>query len=147
MNGDGRRDETMRNRNLAVSLFGLLTFGALLISAAKPQAGAAVSGQAKSPSNLGGQMPASFDQDVARVVADVDRIEADTLSQMDRTTLDRQGQVRTLGKLLLFDKRLSVNQKRSVQFLPYAGDRIHRADSIFEPDYRVVSGIRENALQ
>ena len=73
----------MGNRNLAVSLFGLLTFGALLISAAsKPQAGAPVSGEAKSPSNLGGQMPASFDQDVARVVAEIDRIEADTLSQM-----------------------------------------------------------------
>ena len=88
----------MRNRNLAVLLFGLLTFGALLISAAsKPQAGAAISGEAKSPSNLGGQMPPSFNQDVARVVAEVDRIEADTLSQMERTTLDRQGQVRTWG--------------------------------------------------
>src|SRR6266849_5844388 len=86
-----RRNNAMRNRNLAVSLVGL-TFGALLIPAAsKPQADAATSGQAKSPSNLGGQMPPSFDQDVARVVADLDRIEADTLSQMDRTTLDRQG--------------------------------------------------------
>ena len=90
----------MRNRNLAVLLFGLLTFGALLISAAsKPQAGAAVSGEAKAPSNLGGQMPPSFDQDVARVVADIDRIEADTLSQMDRSILDRQGQVRRQGYL------------------------------------------------
>src|SRR5260370_23428439 len=112
MNGDGRRDETMRNRNLAVSLFGLLTFGALLISAAsKPQAGGPISSQAKSPSNLGGQMPASFDQDVARVVADIDRIEADALSQMDPTTRDRQGQVRPLVNLLLFAKRLSVHQK------------------------------------
>jgi cytochrome c peroxidase len=107
----------MRNRNLAVSLFGLLTFGAFLISAAgKPQAGAAVSGQAKSPSNLGGQMPPSFDQDVARVAADIDRIEADTLRQMERATLDRQGQVRTLGKLLLFDKRLSVKQNEACSF-------------------------------
>src|SRR4029077_11849723 len=107
----------MRNRNLAVSLFGLLTSGALLISAAtKPQAGAAVSGQANSPSNLGGQMPPSFDQDVDRVVADIDRIEADTLRQVDRTTLDRQGQVRTLGKLLLFDKHLSVNQNEACSF-------------------------------
>src|SRR5713226_6990048 len=106
----------MRNRNLAVSLVGL-TFVALLIPAAsKPQADAATSGQAKSPSNLGGQMPPSFDQDVARVVADIDRIEADTLSQMDRTTLDRQGQVRTLGKLLLFDKRLSVHQNEACSF-------------------------------
>src|SRR5260370_20586695 len=107
----------MLNRNLAVSLFGLLTSGALFISAAgKPQAGAPISREAKSPSNLGGQMPPSFDQDVARVVADVDRIEADTLSQMDHTTLDHQGQVRTLGKLLLFDKRLSVNQNEACSF-------------------------------
>src|SRR5260370_30082779 len=99
MNGDGRRDETMRNRNLAVSLFGLLTFGVLLISAAsKPQAGAAVSGQAKSPSNLGGQMPPLFDQDVARVVAGIGRVEADTPSQMARTTLDRPRQAPTPGK-------------------------------------------------
>jgi len=117
MNVDGKRDETMRNRNLVASLFGLLTFGALLSSVAgKPQAGAPISREAKSPSNLGGQMPPSFDQEVARVVANIDRIEADTLSQMDRTRLDRQGQVRTLGKLLLFDKRLSVNQNEACSF-------------------------------
>src|SRR5712692_9205446 len=106
----------MRNRNLAVSLFVLLTLGALLISSAKPQAGAAIYGHAKSPSNLGGQMPPTFDQDVARVVADIDRLEADTLSQMDRTTRDHQGQVRTLGKLLLFDKHLSANQNEACSF-------------------------------
>jgi cytochrome c peroxidase len=107
----------MRNRNLAVLLFGLLTFGALLISAAsKPQAGAAISGEAQSPSNLAGQMPPSFDQEVARVVVEVDRIESDTLSQMEHNTLDRQGQVRTLGKLLLFDKHLSVNHNEACSF-------------------------------
>jgi cytochrome c peroxidase len=114
---DAKRHETMRNRNLAASLFGLLTFGALLSSVpGKPQAGAPISREAKSPNNLGGQMPPSFDQDVVRVVADIDRIEADTLVQMDRTKLDRQGQVRTLGKLLLFDKRLSVNQNEACSF-------------------------------
>jgi cytochrome c peroxidase len=76
----------------------------------------AVSADTKSPSNLGGQMPASFDQDVARVVADIDRIEADTLSQMDRTSLDRQGQVHTLGKLLIYDRHLSVNQNEACSF-------------------------------
>ena len=69
-----------------------------------------------SRSNLGGQMPASFDQDVARVVAEVDRMEADTLSQIEHQALDRQGQVRTLGKLLLFDKHLSVNQNEACSF-------------------------------
>jgi cytochrome c peroxidase len=77
---------------------------------------AAVSGEAKSPSDLVGQMPPSFDKDVARVVADIDRIEADTLQQLSQTTLDREGQVRTLGKLLLFDKHLSVNQNEACSF-------------------------------
>jgi cytochrome c peroxidase len=77
---------------------------------------ASVSGEAKSPSNVGGEMPPSFDKDVARVVADIDRIEADTLRDMSQATLDRQGQIRTLGKLLLFDKHLSVNQNEACSF-------------------------------
>jgi cytochrome c peroxidase len=77
---------------------------------------AAVSGEAKSPSNHVGQIPPSFDKDVARVVANIDKIEADTLLQLNRTTLDREGQVRTLGKLLLFDKHLSVNQNEACSF-------------------------------
>jgi cytochrome c peroxidase len=62
------------------------------------------------------QMPPGFDQEVARVVADLDRIEEATLRQMSRTTLDRQGQMRTLGKLLLFDKHLSVRQNEACSF-------------------------------
>ncbi|HET6142327.1 MAG TPA: cytochrome c peroxidase [Candidatus Acidoferrales bacterium] len=61
-------------------------------------------------------MPSGFDEDVAKVVADVDRVEIDTLRAMSRTTLDRQGKVRTLGKLLLFDKHLSVNQNEACSF-------------------------------
>jgi cytochrome c peroxidase len=108
----------MGNRNRGVPLLlCLFTFGTFLISAAsKPQAGTSRSSEVKSTSNLAGQVPASFDQDVARVVAEIDRIEADTLSEMKVTLLDRQGQVRTLGKLLLFDKRLSVNQNEACSF-------------------------------
>jgi cytochrome c peroxidase len=64
--------------------------------------------------DLKGQMPASFGHDVAKVVADLDRIEADTLSQREHTTLDRQGQMHTLGKLML--KHLSVNQNEACSF-------------------------------
>src|ERR1700730_13866521 len=108
----------MGNRTLPVWLAGLLTFGTLLISARnEPQAaGAAIPGGANSQNNLGGRMPPSFDQEVARVVAEVDRIEADTLCQLEHTALDRQGQVRTLGKVLLFDKHLSVNQNEACSF-------------------------------
>ena len=105
----------MRNRNLAVPLFGLFTSGALLVAgASRPQAGVAIPGEAKSPGNP--QMPVSFDSDVAKVVADIDRIEADTLRQLQHTTLDRQGRVRTLGKLLLFDRHLSVHQNEACSF-------------------------------
>lgn len=77
----------MGNRNRAVPLLGLFTFGALLISAAsKPEAGTSRSSELKSTSNLGGQVPASFDQGLARVVAEIDRIEADTLSEMKDTS-------------------------------------------------------------
>jgi hypothetical protein len=37
-------------------------------------------------------MTPGFDQEVARVVADVDQNEADTLREMSQTTLDRQGE-------------------------------------------------------
>ncbi len=87
-----------------------LIFGTPLTSASdKPQA-------KSSQTNLDGRMPPSFDQEVARVVAALDRIEADTLSQTEHANLDRQAQVRTLGKLLLFDKHLSVNQNEACSF-------------------------------
>ncbi len=72
--------------------------------------------EAKSPTDPNGQIPTSFDKDVARVVAGIDKVEDDTLLQLDRTALDREGQVRTLGKLLLFDKHLSVNQNEACSF-------------------------------
>src|ERR1700729_4343111 len=63
-----------------------------------------------------GEMPPGFDHDVASVVAEIDRIEADALRRMNQTTLDRQGQIHTLGKLLLFDKHLSVYQNEACSF-------------------------------
>src|SRR5271165_3251674 len=103
----------MRSRAIALSLVAPLTFCALLLTAGKDSVRANAGSTTQA---LAGQMPPSFDQDVVRVVADLDRIEADTLRQMDRTTLDRQGQIHTLGKLMLFDKHLSVNQNEACSF-------------------------------
>src|ERR1700742_4564866 len=64
----------------------------------------------------GGQLPRDFDGEVARVEAEMDAIENRTLAQMGAPTLDREGQVRTLGKLLLFDKHLSVHQNEACSF-------------------------------
>ena len=95
----------------------LLTLSVLFVSMnADPQTGSTITGERASPNNLRGRMPSSFDRDVEAVVANLDRTEADTLRQMNQTTLDRQGQIRTLGKLLLFDKHLSVNQNEACSF-------------------------------
>jgi len=65
----------MRSRNIAALLFSLLAIGVILsLMAGKPQADGLISREAKSPGNLSGQMPPSFDQDVARVVAEIDRM-------------------------------------------------------------------------
>ncbi len=106
----------MRSRAIALSSVGLLTLGTLLLSARSASRRDKATRASSTAQGLGGQMPPGFDQDVARVVADLDRIEADTLRQMDRTTLDRQGQIHTLGKLMLFDKHLSVNQNEACSF-------------------------------
>src|SRR6202171_616688 len=95
-------------------LVALLILGALLFLASSQfqGEGAAIA----ATDDLRGQMPSAFDEDVARVVAEIDRIEADTLRQMDETTLDRSGKIHTLGKLMLFDKHLSVNQNEACSF-------------------------------
>src|SRR6202023_1293584 len=108
------RDRGVREFYLVLLLVSLLILGALLLLASSQYQGdrAAIA----ATHDLRGQMPPGFEQDVAKVVADIDRIEADTLRQMDQTTLDRQGQIHTLGKLMLFDKHLSVNQNEACSF-------------------------------
>jgi len=107
----------MRSRAIALSSVGFLALGTLLLpDRSASQRASAERAAGSTAQGLAGQTPPGFDQDVARVVADLDRIEADTLRQMGRTTLDRQGQIHTLGKLMLFDKHLSVNQNEACSF-------------------------------
>jgi cytochrome c peroxidase len=107
----------MLDRTVALLSVAFLTLGALLLSLRsgplRNRAGHAAGTNLQEPT---GQMPPGFDRDVARVFDEIDRIEADTLRQVNQTTLDRQGQLRTLGKLLLFDKHLSVNQNEACSF-------------------------------
>jgi cytochrome c peroxidase len=108
----------MGKRAIPLLVTSLLICGTFLLSTSHklPSTKAAVSDQANSQNNLGGRMPPSFDHEVARVEGEVDRIEADTLQQIEHNSLDRQAQVRTLGKLLLFDKHLSVHQNEACSF-------------------------------
>ena len=107
----------MRNRRVTLFLATLLILPAVPLAWSNPPArDSAAKQDTQSQQAPAGRMPADFDREVARVVADIDRIEADTLRQFAHSSLDRQGQMRTLGKLLLFDKHLSVNQNQACSF-------------------------------
>jgi cytochrome c peroxidase len=55
-------------------------------------------------------IPNDLDQELKAVEANIDRREADALAQLNSKSLDANQQITLLGKLLLFDKQLSVNR-------------------------------------
>ncbi|MGY4318150.1 cytochrome-c peroxidase [Bradyrhizobium sp. JR3.5] len=61
--------------------------------------------------------------DIARVEAEIDRIEGDTLTRLTAVPDNQVQQIELLGKLLLFDKQLSVNRNEACAFchMPEAG--------------------------
>src|SRR5262245_51185445 len=64
-------------------------------------------------------MPAGLKEEIGRVNAEIDKIFADTLGQLPSipvNTAHRMKRVQTLGKLLLFDKELSVNRNEACSF-------------------------------
>ena len=69
-----------------------------------------------SPQN---QAPAGLEEEIKRVEAEIDRIFAETLAQLPSIPSDagsRMKGVQTLGKLMLFDKQLSVNRNQACAF-------------------------------
>src|SRR3989442_4542304 len=66
-----------------------------------------------------GPAPLSLEQEIKRVEAEIDKIFADTLTELPSIpvgTAHRMKQVQTLGKLELFDKQLSVNRNTACTF-------------------------------
>jgi cytochrome c peroxidase len=55
-------------------------------------------------------------QEIARVEAEIDRIEAETLERLKALPDNQVQQIEVLGKLLLFDKNLSVNRNEACAF-------------------------------
>jgi cytochrome c peroxidase len=107
----------VHDRTVVFALAALITLGAVLLSAGRaPLRDGETVAMRTGVRDLAGEVPLGFDQEVARVVAEVDRIEADALGKMNQITLDREAQIRTLGKLLLFDKQLSVNRNEACSF-------------------------------
>ena len=64
-------------------------------------------------------IPSGLDQEIKRVEHEVDNIEQQALAEwraLPLTSSTRMNQVRVLGKLLLFDKNLSVNKNEACSF-------------------------------
>ncbi len=60
--------------------------------------------------------PTSLEQEITRVVAEIDQIEAQTLDRLKPPPANQVQQIELLGKLLLFDKNLSVNRNEACAF-------------------------------
>jgi cytochrome c peroxidase len=59
--------------------------------------------------------PAALNE-IARVEAEIDQIEADTLNRLASAPDNQVQQIELLGKLMLFDKELSVNRNEACAF-------------------------------
>jgi cytochrome c peroxidase len=63
--------------------------------------------------------PAGLEEEIKRVEAEIDKIFTDTLAQLPSIPNDvgsRMKRVQTLGKLMLYDKQLSVNKSQACAF-------------------------------
>ncbi|MGY3486952.1 cytochrome c peroxidase [Bradyrhizobium sp. USDA 4011] len=84
--------------------------------------------------------------EIARVEAEIDRIEGDTLTRLTAVPDNQVQQIELLGKLLLFDKQLSVNRNEA---WPSAIRR--RPDSLTDlgdqPDHGLLSRLGPHPLQ
>jgi cytochrome c peroxidase len=69
----------------------------------------------KAPDGTASLSPAAA-QAIERVMGDIDRIEADTLSSLKAVPPDPAQRIVVLGKLLDFDKQLSVNRNEACAF-------------------------------
>ena len=60
-------------------------------------------------------------QEIAQVEAEIDRIQAETLERLKALPDDQVQQIELLGKLLLYDKNLSVNRNQACAFCHMPG--------------------------
>jgi cytochrome c peroxidase len=86
--------------------------------------GAVATGAAGKDEQAGGvAVSITVTDEIARVVAEIDEIEAATLERLRQPPDNQVQQIELLGKLLLFDKELSVNRNEACAFchMPEAG--------------------------
>ena len=88
------------------------TAGALVITIV---AAASLLRSEDGPAN-GDRIPAAAQKEIKAVELEIDRIESETLNEARSATLDRFQQITLLGKLILYDRQLSVMRNESCSF-------------------------------
>jgi cytochrome c peroxidase len=85
--------------------------------------GAVLGAEAPSAGRDGGSLSPQALKEIAQVEAEIDRIEASTLQRLAAPPDNQVQQVELLGKLIMFDKQLSVNRNEACAFchMPEAG--------------------------
>jgi cytochrome c peroxidase len=73
------------------------------------------SGERDSPGNQD-RIPAAAREEIQSVEKEIDRIEAESLTRARSLTLDRREEITLLGKLIFYDKELSVNRNETCAF-------------------------------
>jgi cytochrome c peroxidase len=89
--------------------FAVIALGCTLIASHA----SAESGQAQSAMT---SLSPDVEREIDRVVAEIDRIEAEALAQSSKGPLSPAQRTFSLGKLLMFDKQLSVNRNEACAF-------------------------------
>jgi cytochrome c peroxidase len=78
---------------------------------------------AEGPQSDDGALPPSVRDQITELEAEIDRIEANTIERLKQPPDNQVQQIELLGKLLLYDKQLSVNRNEACAFchMPEAG--------------------------
>lgn len=80
------------------------------------------------------RIPAAARQEIKSVEKEIDGIEAEALDQTRSAGLDRSQEITLLGKLIFYDKELSVKRNETCAFCHNAGDRVQWISQRSQPD-------------
>ena len=89
---------------------------AWLLSIAAAMIAAALGADAPSAEEASAMLSSQALEEIAQVEAEIDRIEAQTIERLAMPPDNQVQQIELLGKLMLYDKQLSVNRNEACAF-------------------------------
>jgi cytochrome c peroxidase len=86
-------------------------------------------------------------QEIAQVEAEIDRTEAQAIERLAAPPGNQIQQIELLGKLLLYDKQLSVNRNEACAFCHTPETGVYGSRVRAEPDNGLLSRLGAHAIQ